>query len=59
LNGWFAVVILMTPLLDDSERFELIEQVTKTLKLTFAKPISQGGVTIVALMEFNQQICID
>lgn len=59
LNGWFTVVIPTTPLLDDSEGFELIEQGTTTLKLKFSKPIPSGGVSVIVLAEFDQLLTID
>lgn len=59
LNGWFTVVIPMTPLLDDSESFELIEQGTTTLKLKFSKPIPEGGVCVIVLAEFDQLLSVD
>ena len=59
LNGWFTVVIPMTPLLDDSESFELIEQGTTTLKLKFSKPVPEGGVCVIALAEFDQLLSLD
>ena len=59
LNGWFTVVIPMTPLLDDNEGFELIEQGTTTLKLKFLKPIPTGGVCVIVMAEFDQLLSID
>uniref|UniRef100_A0A914DWV5 Uncharacterized protein n=1 Tax=Acrobeloides nanus TaxID=290746 RepID=A0A914DWV5_9BILA len=59
MAGWFAVVIPCTPMLDDSDGFELIEQGTTTLKLKFHKPIPAGGATVIVLGEFDQLVSID
>ena len=59
LEGWTLFTVPLTSTLDDSGGFELIRNGSTNIRLSFSKPIPEGGLMMVVLAEFDQLISID